>query len=240
MKVNYLSKSEMNKSDITYWNEGISCINDTWEQAYRDFETPEQEIKKFTKRFERLGAHNWDKNGKMVSMFCGRGNGLVALERLGFKNLYGVDLSPDLLAKYNGPAKLFLGDCRDLKFKDNSVDFVSIHGGLHHLEKLPDDLEATLKEINRVLKKGGRFISVEPWLTPFLNTVHFVARNPLLRKMSKKIDAFTTMVELEYPIYDTWLAQSKEVLSIYDTYFQTEYKSIGFGKLHFTGFKKII
>src|ERR1700693_3052243 len=82
---------------------------DPWEAAYLRFETPEQEIQKFITRLNRMGATEWPRDAEIGELFCGRGNGLVALERLGFTRLEGVDLSPRLVAQYRGPAKCFVG-----------------------------------------------------------------------------------------------------------------------------------
>src|SRR5215472_11008212 len=93
---------------------------DPWEAAYLRFETPEEEIRKFVQRLNRLGARHWQLDAKIVELFCGRGNGLVALHRLGFTHLEGVDLSPRLIAQYQGPAKCMVGDCRKLPFAHSS------------------------------------------------------------------------------------------------------------------------
>jgi len=69
------------------------CCAHSWEEAYMRFETPEQEIEKFRRRLTQLGAEAWPKNSKIVELFCGRGNGLHALERLGFTCVEGADLS---------------------------------------------------------------------------------------------------------------------------------------------------
>jgi ubiquinone/menaquinone biosynthesis C-methylase UbiE len=116
---------------------------DPWEAAYLRFETPEQEIHKFIARLRKLGAAQWPRDAEIVELFCGRGNGLNALERLGFTHLEGVDLSPRLIARYRGPAKCFVGDCRQLPFANRSKDVLMVQGGLHHLSTLPEDLEQT-------------------------------------------------------------------------------------------------
>src|SRR5438045_4762428 len=141
---------------------------DPWEAAYLRFETPEQEIRKFIRRLNRRGAAQWPRDAEIVELFCGRGNGLVALERLGFTRLEGVDLSPRLLAQYKGPAKCMVADCRKLPFLDRTKDVLVVQGGLHHLPNLPADLEQTFSEMQRVLRKTGLVIFVEPWRTPFL------------------------------------------------------------------------
>src|SRR6266571_9470291 len=150
-----------------------------WEAAYLRFESPEEEIRKFIRRLTRLGAPQWPRDAEIVELFCGRGNGLMALQRLGFTRLEGVDLSSRLIAQYKGPAKCIVGDCRKLPFEDRSKGLLVVHGGLHHLLSLPEDLEQTFSEMQRVLRKKGLVVFVEPWLTPFLRFVHAASRSSL-------------------------------------------------------------
>ncbi|WP_298863339.1 class I SAM-dependent methyltransferase [uncultured Gimesia sp.] len=103
-------------SQIQYWHPGMECCDEIWEEAYRRFETPDQEFQNFLKRLQQLGVDNWDKNLKVVDLFCGQGTGLHALEQLGFHSIEGVDLSPYLLEQYQGKSQLYVGDCRELKF----------------------------------------------------------------------------------------------------------------------------
>jgi len=118
-----------------------------WEAAYLRFETPEEEIRKFVRSLRKLGANQWPRNAEIVELFCGRGNGLNALQRLGFDRVEGMDLSSALLAQYQGPARTHLGDCRHLPFPERSKDVVIVQGGLHHLSTLPDDLDQAFMEM---------------------------------------------------------------------------------------------
>lgn len=64
--------------------------------------------------------------------------------------------------------KFIWGDCLSLDFPDNSFDLITISFGLRNLE----DRKKGLKEMNRVLKPGGRLIVLEfsqPyfWFRPF-------------------------------------------------------------------------
>jgi len=212
-----------------------SAIHDPWEAAYSRFETPEQEIRKFISRLKGMGAETWPKDAAVVELFCGRGNGLHALQRLGFSRVEGIDLSPRLLAQYTGTAKCTAGDCRALPFDDHCKDVVIVQGGLHHLPTLPDDLQQTFSEIRRVLKKNGRAMFVEPWATPFLNLVHAVCENPLTRKFSTKLDALATMIEYERRTYEQWLTQPQLVLSLAEKHFVPIQQSFGWGKWRFLG-----
>jgi hypothetical protein len=82
---------------------------DPWEAEYLRFETQEEEIRKFTERLRRLGVGGWPRETKIVELFCGRGNGLHALARLGFRNLEGVDLSPRLPRECRNPKDKIAG-----------------------------------------------------------------------------------------------------------------------------------
>jgi ubiquinone/menaquinone biosynthesis C-methylase UbiE len=211
------------------------CCDDQWEEAYLRFESPEQEVRKFRKRLVELGAATWDRDARVVELFCGRGNGLHALEQIGFRNVEGVDLSERLLAQYTGKARCVVGDCRRLRFEDGSKDVVIVQGGLHHLPTLPDDLEQTLGEIHRVLRVGGIVVLVEPWTTPFLNFVHAVCQVRMARALSSKIDALATMIEHEITTYKAWLSQPRMIMGLLDRSFEPVTRKMTRGKLCYVG-----
>src|SRR5713226_9510364 len=208
---------------------------DPWEAAYLRFETPQQEIQKFIARLNRLGAPRWPRNAEIVELFCGRGNGLIALERLGFTRIEGVDLSPRLVAKYRGSAKYIVGDCRQLPFADRSKDVLIVQGGLHHLPTLPDDLDQAFSQMQRVLRKDGRAVFVEPWLTPLLRFVHAVSENPLARRLSNKMDAMATLIQFERRTYEQWLTQPELIQKIARAHFVPVHESFAWGKWNFVG-----
>jgi ubiquinone/menaquinone biosynthesis C-methylase UbiE len=211
---------------------------DPWEAAYLRFETPEEEIQKFIARLNRLGAPGWPRNAEIVELFCGRGNGLVALERVGFTRLEGVDLSPRLVAQYRGPAKCFVADCRQLPFADRSKDVLIVQGGLHHLLTLPEHLQQSFTEMQRVLRKEGRVLFVEPWLTPFLKFVHKLSENPVMRRVSNRMDALATMIQFERRTYEQWLSQPDLIKQVARAHFVPVHESFAWGKWNFVGTPK--
>jgi SAM-dependent methyltransferase len=206
-----------------------------WEEAYLQFETADQEIRKFVRRLKALGAPRWDRRAEVVELFCGQGNGLHALQRLGFSRLEGVDLSPRLVARYSGPAVCHVGDCRSLPFPTASKDIAIVQGGLHHLPTVAPDLDRALVEARRVLRPDGRFVAVEPWATPFLSVVHLVSEHPLARRLSRKLDAFARMAIHERDTYVQWLGAPDEILTILHRHFAPEREWIRWGKLMFVG-----
>jgi SAM-dependent methyltransferase len=208
---------------------------DPWEAAYLRFETPEEEIQKFTTRLNRLGAREWPRDAEIVELFCGRGSGLIALEGLGFTRLEGVDLSPRLIARFQGSAKCTVADCRSLPFADRSKDVLIVQGGLHHLRNLPGDLDQTFSEMQRVLRKNGRVLFVEPWQTPFLTFVHFVCEIPLVRRFSVKMNALATMIEHEICTYTHWLSQPELIKNAAHAHFVPVHETFAWGKWNFVG-----
>lgn len=223
---------------IERWIPPHDYSNATWEAAYARFETPEEEIAKFVGRLRRFGAEQWSRDAQVVEIFCGRGGGLEAWRSLGFSQLEGVDISEALLRRYQGRAKLYVGDCRQLHFPVASRDIVCVQGGLHHLPVLPGDLEQTVKEVQRVLRPGGRFVVVEPWATPFLHAVHAVAARPWMCRASAKLEALACMIEHERDTYCNWLGRPREILAILGAHFAVEKQHIGWGKLLWCGRKR--
>ena len=158
---------------------------------------------------------------------CAGADGIQAVE--------GVDLSPRLLAQYRGKAKCHEGDCRQLTFGDGSKDILIVQGGLHHLPDLPEDLEQTLAEMHRVLRKDGRVMIVEPWSTPFLTVAHWVSENPVARRLSNKLDALAVMTHYERRTYERWLSQPKVISGLAHRHFVPVKESFAWGKWNFLG-----
>ncbi len=225
-------------SEIPSPAEKSALSPDPWEAAYLRFETPEHEIQKFIARLTRLGAPQWPRDAEIVELFCGRGNGLIALDRLGFTRIEGVDLSPRLIAQFKGSAKCTVADCRKLSFADRSRDILIVQGGLHHLPALPDDLDQTFSEMQRVLRTSGHVMFVEPWRTPFLTFVHFVSELRLVRRLSNKMDAFATMTEYERRTYEQWISQPELIQKIARAHFVPVHESFAWGKWNFVGTPK--
>ena len=227
------------RADVHRWCEPITCCNPVWEQNYSRFETPEEEIRKFIRRFREVGANQWPRDARILDLFCGRGNGLKALERLGFERLEGVDLSERLLSQYSGPARLYVGDAADLKLSDGCLDIVVVQGGLHHLPCLEKDLEKVLSEIYRVLQTGGRVILIEPWETLLLKAIHAVCKRPTLCRLWSKLETLAGMIEQEKQTYFHWLGRPEFIYSTLSKFFVPELRRTSWGKLKFVGRKVV-
>lgn len=211
-------------------------LSNPWEQAYLRYQTPPQEVNKFYRRFQKLGANSWPLDSRIVELFCGRGSGLRALHNFGFDHIEGIDISPGLAALYRGPGQIRIADCREIPLPDASRDVLVVHSGLHHLQSLPGDLEQVLAESTRVLRPGGRFVVVEPWQTMLRSAVHFVSQLPFSRAVSKKLDAFAVMNE--HAAYSRWLIHRHDALALLNRFFVPECQFVRWGKLYFAGCRR--
>jgi SAM-dependent methyltransferase len=96
-------------------------------------------------------------------------------------------------------------------------------------------MASVCEEVHRVLKPDGRFYVVEPWSTPFLSFVNAVVSIPFVRAMWRKGDALAEMNFRERETFYPWLAAPDAILKILQASFDTERKSIAFGKLKWVG-----
>jgi ubiquinone/menaquinone biosynthesis C-methylase UbiE len=206
----------------------------SWEAAYLRFETPDEEIRKFVGRLREVGAESWPHDARVLDLFSGRGNGMVALEQLGFTRTSGVDLSINLVRHHEGQGPCVVADCRWLPVRSGSQDIAIVQGGLHHVPDVIADLPLVVAEVRRVLKPGGRFVVIEPWLTPFLRAVHWACESPA-RRVWPRLDALATMIHYERQTYERWLSHPAFVLGQLSEAFVPEIIRRRWGKLVFVG-----
>jgi len=93
---------------------------------------------------------------RILDAGCGPGRDIKILYELGAKEVYGIDLSKNMLdiaRKYEPRGKYFAMDIRKLYFNDEFFDGIICIGVLVHLNRW--DFIRSLKEFYRVLKKDG-------------------------------------------------------------------------------------
>lgn len=116
----------------------------------------------------------------ILEVGCGTGNFTQGLAK-SKANIVAVDLSPELLylakGKYFANVQYEVADIENLPFRDSSFDAVVGNSVIHHC-----NLDLALKELKRVLKKGGKVIFSEPNM---LNIHIFLQKNiKFLKKMA--------------------------------------------------------
>src|SRR5580765_2908207 len=122
--------------------------------------------------FERVEAHRYEKEWhipaaanfaatrglKVLEIGCGMGTDGAQFARAGAEYTgidlteAAVDLARRRFALSGLPGEFCVSDAESLDFSDESFDLVYSHGVLHHTP----EIDAAVREIDRVLKPGGR------------------------------------------------------------------------------------
>src|ERR1043165_6718006 len=97
---------------------------------------------------------------RLLEIGCGTGTDLLQFAR-GGAQVTGLDLTPRSIeiarrrfAVYGQSGTFAIGDAENLAFPDESFDAVYSFGVLHHTP----DTERAIREVHRVLRRGGRAI----------------------------------------------------------------------------------
>lgn len=122
---------------------------------------------------------------------CGNGEIGIAMAVSGAAKVHGIDISEvsirnaEALAVEASVGKVCnyeVMDAENLTYKDNTFDLVHEYGALHHV-----DLEASLKEVARVLKPDGKFVCTEA-----------LRHNPLIHAYRKRSMHLRTVWEVDH------------------------------------------
>jgi len=95
-----------------------------------------------------------------IDLACGTGDIAIGLRAHGARRVVGLDLTPAMLelARRRGPGIGYIaGDMSALPFGSGTADLMTAGYGLRNVP----DLDAALVEVARVLRPGGRFLSLD-------------------------------------------------------------------------------
>lgn len=95
-----------------------------------------------------------DKSIKILEVGSNIGNQLLCLQKMGFKNLFGIEpqgYAVEFSKKVTKGINIIKGDVFDIPFKDGYFDMVFTSGVLIHIN--PKDIRNALKEIYRCSSK---------------------------------------------------------------------------------------
>ncbi len=96
----------------------------------------------------------------VVDLACGTGDIALAFAALGARRIIGLDIVPRMVAiaaARGGDVSYVIGDMGTLPLGRASVDLVTTGYGLRNVP----DLDEAIDEIARVLRPGGRFVSLD-------------------------------------------------------------------------------
>ena len=94
------------------------------------------------------------KTARILAVGANVGNILIGLQKLGYTNLYGIELNPNVveLARKRAPGiHIILGNALDIPFKDSYFDLVFTSGVLIHIA--PKNRSKAMAEIYRATNK---------------------------------------------------------------------------------------
>lgn len=95
-----------------------------------------------------------DRSAKILEVGCNAGVQLMILQKMGFKNLYGIEINQNTVNKARLLTKdvnFVQGNALDLPFKNNYFDLVFTCGVLMHIS--PENIKKAMSEIYRCSNK---------------------------------------------------------------------------------------
>ena len=97
-----------------------------------------------------------NKDVKILEVGCNIGNQLILLKEMGFKNLYGIEISAYAIGVAEGRMEreginLIKGSALDIPFREEYFDLVYTSGVLIHIH--PEHIEKAISEIYRCSKR---------------------------------------------------------------------------------------
>jgi len=140
---------------------------------------------------------------KILEVGCNTAQQLEALQTLGFKNLYGIELQQYAVEKAKSITKninVIQGSAFDIPFKDGYFDLVMTNGVLIHIS--PDDISKALSEIVRCSKQyimGFEYFSEGPKEVNYRGNKGFLWKMNYAQTYLNKFSNLSLVKEVQYP-----------------------------------------
>lgn len=144
-----------------------------------------------------------DKESKILEVGCNTAQQLVALQTLGFKTLYGIELQLYAVEKAKSITKninVIQGSAFDIPFKDEYFDLVMTNGVLIHIS--PNDIPKVLSEIVRCSKKhimGFEYFSEELKGVNYRGNKDFLWKMNYVQAYQNNFPNLSLKKEVQYP-----------------------------------------
>ncbi|NLT52767.1 MAG: bifunctional demethylmenaquinone methyltransferase/2-methoxy-6-polyprenyl-1,4-benzoquinol methylase UbiE [Ignavibacteria bacterium] len=160
-------------------------------------------------RYKALKMTGINKYSSVLDIASGTGDFAIAACKYKPENIFGADLSANMLKVFNSKAKWSIGKtvqmaCEFLPFKNNSFTNVTVAFGVRNFY----DLKTSFSNIYRIILPGGKFTILEFKLPEnvFIRWVYlFYFQNilPLLGRMvSKNKEAYTYLPDSVKKFYE--------------------------------------
>jgi SAM-dependent methyltransferase len=152
------------KADSEYWD-------NSWKRDVKALCMKETFVLRVTKRFLQPPA-------RILDAGCGQSHTVFSLHHAGY-TAYGVDWAPNTVSFVNQSApelNVALGDVRNLEsFADQSLEGCWSLGVIEHFS---EGFDVIVKEMHRVLVKGGYAFVTAPSMSPLRNLKVWLKKYP--------------------------------------------------------------
>lgn len=157
---------------------------DHFQKDYKNFEFS-QKMEARCKKIRKLIAKR--DSPKLCDVGCGTGVFLDIAKGYGF-SVCGVEINKELVgfAKDNFSVDVFFGRLEEIKFPNDSFDVVTLWDMIEHIAQ-PSRL---LKEINRILRRGGLVAIETPNIDSLLHKLALFCYYGSLKKWTKPIEIY--------------------------------------------------
>lgn len=174
---------------------------------------------------------------KILDWGCGNGHFSAYLKHLGlspisfsFDKPEFIDSSSHIMGDFNKPVAL--------PFEDNSFDYIFSIGVLEHVHETGGSQEESLKELQRILKPGGKFYAYHfpnkySWIEATANTLQSIGLHPHYTHTKKfdhrdvqklfsswkllKVERYAVLPRNIWNRLPDFIANNKFIISLYDS-----------------------
>lgn len=170
--------------------------------------------------------------GICVDLGCGDGYFLDEVgKKTSIDKLVGVDISKEMLNKYDGDADLIAGSVGDIPLSENSVDLIHIDTVLHHLvgstrQESKKKMAQAVKDIKTILSEESYLIISEHCMTSrMIPSLIPVGLFLMLKHFSSPLSRFHPEIKSGLLVSFYTISEIREVVencggSVVDTYEQ--------------------
>ncbi len=188
------------------------------------------------KRWRRLAIKQLQKRGftpkNILDLAAGSGDLGVEFLKLNPEKIFSADISIEML-KINGEKNpdtrniLLKAEAERLPFPDNFFDLVGISFGIRNFERL----ETCVKEIHRVLKKGGILMVIEMFRPEKKNIVHSIFDfyfSKLVPRLGNKLSKSTYAYNYLFNSVNTFKSVNEYCRILEEAGYEIDYKKNNF------------
>lgn len=192
--------------DVKGTQKGEEVNTAYWDALWKEYQPIN--AKKVRNYFYVFDFYKLPKSTSIVDIGCGDGQTLIFLKEKGFKNVSGIEPEGRL---FKGTSLNIIEDnLLDMKRVRKKHDAVLVFGVLHHLHTL-EEMKTALRNIKSVLKKGGKFYSVEQWKNVIRTLAMWLVKDTPFRHVNRTTQIEHELLKQEWPELSYWLKVEKEV-----------------------------